>query len=350
MKKNKLLFLIFAGIFAAGILPACKKSLESDKKSEQKIQKYHCPMHTNYISDKPGNCPICGMKLVPMVDHSKEKSVASGDQSAVQITAERQQLIGVKTQKVQMRNLNKTIRAAAKVAYDPELYNAIAEYRQALQSKEKIKESSWPGAQERADALLQASSIKLHQMGFSETQIENLTDEDYKNFLVPEKNSFVWVYAQIYESEMQLARIGQKVEVSAPSVPGKKFWGEIHSIDPVLNNETRTLKVRVKVENTDGGLHPQMIVNAKIYVDLGRKLCVAQTAILRSGERTLVFIAENEGKYIPKQVRLGDETEDYAEILSGVSEDEKVVTSANFLIDSESKLQTAAEAMSEHKH
>ncbi len=386
----------FGGYWAGRLAPHRMDQTQQAGESARK-QIYHCPMHPNYTADKPGDCPICGMKLVLMdsddmqmsgdghrgqkdrkikfyrnpmhpsvtspvpakdnmgmdyvpVYEEEESLVSVEGQAAIKVNSERQQLIGVKTEAVQVRPLTKTIRASARVAYDPELYNDISEYREALQSKNNMKDSTSEDAKERTNALVRAATLKLRQAGLSESQI-NKIDKDYQsnNLLLPEKGGSVWIYAQVYESEAGLVLPGQRMDVTSTALPGEKFWGTVTSVDPIVNPETRTLKVRAEVNNTNGKLKLEMFVNAKIQVELGSKLSVPREAILNGGERQIVFVDQGNGSYEPREVRLGSETESYVEILSGVSKGEKVVSSGNFLIDSESKLKAAAQGMGSKK-
>ena len=313
--------------------------------AEKKL--YHCPMHPSYTSDKPGDCPICGMKLVP-IESEETRSGAEGPSgheghSPLQISPEREQLIGVKTGRVEVRELTKAVRASARVAYDAELYNSLFEHKAALSAKEKIKESPWPDVHERADALVRASELRLRQLGMSEDQMRNLNRDypDPTNLLLGDKSGSVWIYAQIYEFESGYVRPGQTMRVTSPALPGRSFTGLVRAVDPILNSETRSLRVRADVPNPEGWLKPEMYVNAEITIPLGRKLAVPEDAVLNTGERQIVFLAAGGGKYEPRNVQLGAEAEGYYEVLSGLSEGETVVTSANFLIDSESRLKAA---------
>ncbi len=320
---------------------ACKKPLqEPEKKSaaQKKTLFYRNPMQPNITSPTPKKDEM-GMDYVPVYAEEAAPSGVPGH-AEVRISPESGQLIGVKTGQVAYRNLKKVIRASARVAYDTELYNAISEYKAALSSREKIRESPSPDAHESANALVRGSALRLRQIGLSKAQIENL-NRDYKNptnLLLGEKGGSVWVYAQVYEYESGLSKPGQTMEVTSPALPGKKLVGIVTAVDPILNSESRSLKVRAQVPNPEGLLKPEMFVNAKIFVDLGNKLAVPAEAVLNTGERQIVFVVKGEGVYEPREVQLGQEAQDFYEVLSGLSDGEKVVTSANFLIDSESRL------------
>lgn len=399
------LILAVSSIWIIGCKRGGKHDHSQASAAETKRAKYHCPMHPTYVSDKPGECPICHMSLVPIEsDEAHEQAVqtaqadpsdkkplyyrhpmrpdvtspvpkkdemgmdyvpvykeeteqaASGvsGQAPVKLTPEREQLIGVRTAPVEKQNLAFLVRASGRVAYDPDLYNAIAEYKEAVRAQEKTKDSPWPDVHERSEALVRSSVLRLRQMGLSEGQIANLAQgpDDSTNLLLGKTGGSVWVYAQIYEYETGLVKPGQEMEVSASALAGRRLWGKVVAVDPILNAETRTLKVRAEVSNPEGLLRPEMYVDAIIHVELGRRLAVPEEAVLDTGTRQLVFVETGPGRYEPRQVELGHEAEDFREVRSGVKEGEKVVISANFLVDSESKLKAAISQSSGggHKH
>ncbi|MEQ1918153.1 MAG: efflux RND transporter periplasmic adaptor subunit [Elusimicrobiota bacterium] len=310
--------------------------------------KYQCPMHPSYTSDKPGDCPICGMSLVPMEPalagapvNDISKSAVSG-QAATVISEQKRQLIGMKSEALARRHLKFTVRASGSVASDPEMYNAIAEHHSAMVAHDNVKNSPWPDVHERAEALLRASTLRLRQLGLSEAQIAAYTGmEDVpENLLLGGAGGPVWVYAQIYEYEIASIRPGLDAEITTPAYPGRIFRGTVKTIDPNLSAETRSLRVRIEVPNPGGLLKLEMFVNAAIKADLGVVLALPEGALLDSGARKLVFVDLGEGRIEPREVRVGREADGYHELLSGVKEGEKVVTTANFLIDSESKLKS----------
>ncbi len=302
-------------------------------------QMYHCPMHPNYIADKPGKCPICGMDLVPIKEAGTPSANPIEDQAMVNITPEQEQLIGVRTGKVEKRELISLIRASGNIAHDPDLYVAIIEYQQAVTSGN--------------NSLITASSLKLRQMGLSDEQIKELPGQtmDSIDFLLGSISGTVWVYARIYEYEIGLVKVGQAVEVRTQAYPDRVFPGTVKSIDPILDKNTRTLRARVEVPNPEGLLKHEMYVDANIKVNLGISLALPEESILDSGTRQMVFVKIGPGKYEPREVKLGQRAQGYREVISGVTEGEEVVTSGNFLIDSESKLKSATQNMgSGHKH
>lgn len=381
MNAKKLILLVAALVLlGAGTAAVIHYRAHRGGSAAQQKEVYNCPMHPNYTSDRPGDCPICGMHLVkkepevmtataverkikffrspmnpgvtskvPMKDEMgmdyvpvyESEGVEVGGRAPINIGAGKTQLIGVKTAAAAYRELTHNILSAGKVAYDPELYQAISEYREALIAAEKVKNSTWPDVIERAGALAAASRLRLRQMGLSQEQIQALGNADgaQTNLLLPGEKA--WIYAQIYEYEAGLVKAGQQIEASAVAYPGKTFYGTVKAVDSIVSSETRTLKLRAEVENPDAMLKPDMYVDVKIKVALGSRLSVPFNAIVNTGVRKLVFVAKGEGSFEPREVKTGEEAGDYMEILSGVKAGEKVVTSANFLIDSESRMKSS---------
>jgi membrane fusion protein, copper/silver efflux system len=153
--------------------------------------------------------------------------------------------------------------------------------------------------------------------------------------------SLVWMWAEFYENELSMLQVGQKLAITAKSYPGENFDGTIALIDPFINETKRTAKVRIDIPNTDFKLRPGMYVNAELAMDMGEALTIPVSAIMPTGERNVVFIDKGEGKLEPRIVQLGAKYGDIYEVQSGLQEGERVVSSANFLIDAESKVQGA---------
>ncbi len=348
---------------------------------------YQCSMHPQIVSDHPDVCPICGMKLQRVDDaepagdpdrilfyrHPMRPDVTSPTpakdemgmdyipvrardveheaggvpgHAAFTLSPARQQLIGVTHGTVERRELALEIRAAGRVAYDPELYQAIVEYREALRARASIAGSHLPEAQRGADAIVAGAALRLRQRGFSEAQVHAISphDADPTELLLPGKA--VWVYAQVYEYEADLVHPGQRVVVTVPSLPGVRYDAEVAAVDPILNAATRSVRVRARVATPDARLRPETYVTATIAIPLGRPLAVPRDAILDTGDRRIAFVVSGEGRFEPRAVEVGRGTHDYYEVLSGLAEGEQVVTSANFLIDSESRFRAALAAFS----
>jgi membrane fusion protein, copper/silver efflux system len=354
---------------------------------------YQCSMHPQIVSDQPGKCPICGMHL-NLVDDARRTATAeqappaeprrplfyrhpmradvtsptpakdemgmdyvpiyaedlSTSEGAVAgrapftLSTERQQLIGVTRETVEARDLERTIRAVGRVAYDPELYQAIIEYREALSARARLQASRWHEAHEGADSIVHAAALRLRQRGVTEDQLRVLAPEgrDPTNLLLPGKT--VWVYAQVYEYEVDLVRPGQTVTITAPAKPNATYTARVVAVDPILDPATRTARVRMLVPTPDADLRPETFVDATIQVALGHELAVPKTAVLDTGTHRLVFVVQGEGRFAPRSVELGREAGGYYEVRAGLTAGEQVVTSANFLIDSESRFRAALAA------
>ena len=153
--------------------------------------------------------------------------------------------------------------------------------------------------------------------------------------------SNVWVWADFYENELSLLQQGQKVSVTAKSFPDEKFEGVIALINPFLDEMKRTSKVRIDIANPDFKLRPGMYADVELGVDMGEGLSIPVSAIMPTGTREIVFVDKGEGKLEARAVKLGGKSGEFYEVKQGLKEGERVVASANFLIDAESKVQGA---------
>ena len=153
--------------------------------------------------------------------------------------------------------------------------------------------------------------------------------------------SVVWVWAEFYQDELPMLKKGLPMVVTTSSYPGEEFKGKISVIDPFMNDASRTGRVRIDVENPDMKLRPDMYVNVNLTMDMGEGPAVPASAVLPTGERNIVFVDKGEGKLEPRFIEVGRKYGDSYELKSGVKEGERVVTSANFLIDAEAKVQGA---------
>lgn len=427
----------------------------------EKTARYHCPMHPSMVADRPGDCPICGMRMVPMEDGStvgteapapapqtlpkkviyrstmnpNEVSDSPGKDSmgmemepveveqgpstaakveglaGVRINSRKQQLIGVRTDVVKRAPFTRTIRALGLVTadetrlhqvhtkiegwietlhinatgekvregqplltiYSPELLATQDEYLLALRTRVPPAEEQLPDAVARANALVESSRRRLLLFDLSSAQIEELERtgqatrtvtlhapvsgyvtrrgvtqgekiDPSTTLLEIADLSRVWVIASIYEYEVPFVRLGQSADVTLSYLPGQAYRGKVTLIYPVLESATRTVQVRVELPNPDLALKPDMYAQVEIQGDLGERLGVPESAILSSGTRNVVFVAQGDGYFEPREVRLGLRLQDSVEVLEGLAEGESVVTSGNFFIDSESKLKAALEA------
>lgn len=161
--------------------------------------------------------------------------------------------------------------------------------------------------------------------------------------------SEVWIYADIYENDIPLIKVGQMAAIKSSSLPGQTYQARVKYIFPYLNADTRTNRVRFELANPGYRLKPKMFVDAEIQVDYGQRLVIPGRAVLDAGEKKIVFVDRGNGYFDPREVVLGIRADDFSEVLSGVKEGDKVVTSANFLVDSESRLKSALEGFGKGK-
>lgn len=322
------LILSSAGIFSC--------SHDHGSKGDQNVI-YQCPMHPAYTSDKPGNCPICGMALVLVkkIDEPESMKMDTDTRTQVMIGREKQEQIGVKTAVVVKGRAVSTVRAVGRVAFDPDLLVAEREFIEAAKIGDKN--------------IADAARRRLEIMGLGKAQIEELArskkpDED----LTLPKNK-AWIYATIYEQELPIVKVGSVAAIELPdgTVVGD---GIIRSVDSILDPATRSARARIEINNSGGALRPNMFVNAKIKIDIGERLLVPKSAVIDSGKRKLVFVVHNGEHFSPTEIKLGAELENDYVVESGLEENNVVATNALFLIDSESQLKATLNEAGGHKH
>ncbi len=254
--------------------------------------------------------------------------------------------------------------------YSPELLATEQEYLLALKGKSSLGASPIQEVAAGADSLLEAARRRLSLWDVSEDQINELekTGQAKRELVlyspiaghVTERKAFpnqyvtpdldlytvvdhssVWVYADIYESEIGFVQVGQDATLTFDAYPGAVFSGKVSYLWPHLDMQTRTLKVRMDFLNPDLKLKPEMYAHLELNIPLGRRLVVPDSAVFDSGTRQLVFVEKGRGLYEPRDVKLGVRTDGYVEVLHGVNARETVASSATFLIDSESQLRAA---------
>jgi Cu(I)/Ag(I) efflux system membrane fusion protein len=365
---------------------------------------YHCPMHPSYTSDKPGDCPICNMKLEPVPTSAMSHEGHAGDVpglAPVQIAANRVQLIGVRTaivargalgegsplvgfvapdesrlQRVQLRvagwvrdvQVNRTGEQVAAgqpmlSIYSPELYQSEQEYLITLGAQ------GAPGAHE--SGAHQAAHARLKLLGLPEDEIARLDRERTPSSQIAlrspvtgtvlERNvvdgqyvgadtplftvadlSRVWVLVDLYEMDLGRVKVGDRARFRADGLPGRTFEAAIDFIYPTVSSETRTLKARLSLANGDGLLRPGMYGQVDVQSRRGgSSLVVPAEAVVNTGDMSYVFLARGEGHFEPRRVWTGSGDGDRITVLRGLAEGDTVVASASFLIDSESRLKAA---------
>ncbi len=251
--------------------------------------------------------------------------------------------------------------------YSPDLLATQQEYLLAVKSREQLKNSPIQSISQNGDGLVSSARQRLMLFGVKESQIAELEKAgkptirlpiytplsgiviekmvqqgQYVNVGDPLFNiadlSRVWVEIEIYENEFPNIRIGQAVEIRSQSYPGKPFSGRVAFIYPFLDPKTRTVKARVEMPNPGLKLKPDMFVNAIIKIGLGKAIVVPVTAVMDSGKRQTVWVESQPGMFEPREVQVGQRTDDKVQILSGLNTGDKVAVSGSYLIDSESQL------------
>lgn len=326
-------------------------------KKEKKILFWTDPMIPGYKADKPGKSPM-GMDLVPVYEEETVAQSAQTPQGYAQImlSPQKQQLIGIKTATAGKRKLIKTIRTVGTIAHDPELYQAQTEYIQAIQAFERAEGSGIPEIADQSRRLVESTRIRLRHMGLNDDLISEIAawKEAERSLLFTTPGEPVWVYAPVYEYELPLIRVGQEIRAEVPSVSNETFQGTIRAVDSMVDQATRTTRVRAQLKDPEGRLKPDMYVNVSLDVDLGETPAIPEEAVFDTGTKKIVFVDKGQGVFEPRDITVGARAEGYYELKSGIQEGEVVVTSGNFLIDSESRLKAALEGMSEpgggHQH
>jgi Cu(I)/Ag(I) efflux system membrane fusion protein len=421
--------------------------------------KYHCPMHPSYVSDRPGDCPICGMKLVasehptaptaaggasgprkpvyyrsPM-DPSVRSEVPTKDamgmdlvpvypeelasgssavagRAVITLTPERRQLLGIRSQEVRQGRVDRTIRTVGRIApderrvhhihmkfegyvehlyvdfvgklvkqgepllsiYSPELVATQQEYLLALRAQRQLAASNIGSVAQGGVDLLEAARDRLRLWDIREEDIAELerTGNVRRSLnlyaegsgYVMQKNvvhgmrvmpsdtlfdiadlSRLWVLADIYESDLPSIGLGMPAEMTVPYLPDKTWRGPVTNIAPTVEEKTRTVKVRIEVDNQADALKPDMFGDVFLRVDGGTGLIVPESAVIDSGDRKLVFLDHPDGRLEPREVQLGAKLPSGFLVLKGLSQGDRVVTAANFLLDSESSLKAALSSM-----
>jgi RND family efflux transporter MFP subunit len=420
------LLVVIAAAFAGGYIYKAVKggTAGTAEKGGRKVLYWVDPMHPAYKSDKPGIAPDCGMKLEPVYADGGAAVASAGanrihaddlstmEVGTVRITPEKQQLIGVKYEQVEVGGGSRTIRAVGKVAidetrighvhtkvegwidkvfvdftgklvrkgqplltiYSPDMLASERELLLAAKAKTIMRNSALPSGFDQSESLLQATRRRLELWDLSEAQIDQVlrTGEPIKNITVyspmtgyiadrkafpqvkvmPDTDLYtivdlsrVWIMADVFEYEAPNIRVGETARVSLQALPGKSFSARIDYLQPEVDPMTRTLKVRLNMDNPGVMLKPGMYADVEFRVNIPSKLTVPADAVLNAGERKTVFVDRGNGYFEPRQVKTGEREGDRIQILSGLNGGERIVTSGNFLIDSESQMKAAASGM-----
>lgn len=370
---------------------------------------YTCSMHPFIIRDAPGSCPICGMALTPVKPGAggadeegiridpitlqnmgvrTEKAVMRTLQRTVRtnglvaVADDRQYAVTTKIEgwvdRLHVNQIGQPVKKGQPLLeiYSPDLVATQQEYLLAAANRRRLADSPYPEIVAGADRMLEASRTRLRFWDIGEEQLRTLerTGQVRKTLMltsdhagiVTEKKvltgarvmageevlriadlSTVWINADLYEYEIPWVKVGQPVLVELPLAGGKTIDGRIAYIYPVLESESRTIKARIEVANPGLELKPAMYAQVNITTgSSGEGLVVPANAVLNSGKGQTVFVAQGEGRFIPRRVTTGlRDDEGFVQILSGLSESEAVVVSAQFMLDSESRLREALDKM-----
>lgn len=400
---------------AGGDTAAAASARESGKPADGNKRLWTCGMHPQVIQDHPGDCPICHMKLTPLVtgNDAGESSAGAGagTAGAVVIDPAVVQNMGVRTAVVTEGPLQQTVRATAILAepepgrrdinlrvsgwiqtlyantdgmavkkgdplfdlYSPDLRLAIEELITARKSADRTGQEAGGSLGQTSAALIAASELRLQTLGLSAEQIAELGGMEHApavvTFLSPidghvvEKamvyngsavmagqlvlrladRSTMWFEARVPEGSIGRVRVGQRAVARVNALPGQTFEGEVVFVHPHLDEMTRTALVRMAMPNPDGVLRSAMYAIADIDVGSADSVTlIPREAVIDTGEKQLVFVSTGKGRFEPRNVAIGLSGEQgLVEVRSGLKAGESVVSSGQFLIDSESRLREA---------
>jgi membrane fusion protein, copper/silver efflux system len=409
---NGVRWAMFAGLLVLAALSFggyfFSRSTNRTSTQSTKATLYHCPMHPSYTSDKPGECPICGMALEPVRLETGASADPTGDVpglTSVQLDPDRIQMIGVRHARVERRShggqldlvgflapdesrvhrvqlrvagwvqqlfVSRTgefVRAGAPLLsiYSPELYQSEREYLIEIAAHDAGSMSHGPNE-------MVAGRQRLRLLGVPDVEVERLererepatnvvirapvsgtvlersvaagqyVDAETPLFTITDL-SRLWVLADLYEMDFARAHPGDRAVFMADALPGRAYDGRVEFVYPTVSSETRTLKLRVPLANAGGVLRPGMYGRVRLIGRESSALAVPAEAIVNTGEQDYVFLARAGGRFEPRRVRTGTRDGEWIEILGGVAEGDTVVASASFLIDSESRLKAAIAGM-----
>lgn len=411
-----LLSFIIAGAFLAGSLYHSHAFAGESLSAARKILFYVDPMHPAYRSAKPGTAPDCGMRLEPV--YAGDAMAAAGGSreesshlpNAVNISAEKQQRIGVQVSAVEKTSGTHWLRLLARVAPDetkiyrlvagmdgvtrqisgvttgsqvskdqwlatfsaPELRAPIQGYLISLDVVDRQKEggAQAPSQIRAADEGVRQALDRLLNMGISNAQVEEVTrtretptdlvitapaagivlgrslsvgqrfDKGAEWFRIADLSK-VWILADVFEKDAQYIRPGQMARVTL-AAGGPAMSAKVSDILPQFDPASRTFKVRLEMDNPGLALRPDMFVDVALAIVLPASVAVPVDAVLDSGLKKTVFVDRGAGYFEPRQVETGWRFDDRVEIVRGLDPGERIVTAANFFLDSETRMQQAA--------
>ncbi len=361
---------------------------------------YFCPMHPSYRSSLPGNCPICNMALVrePKAGEASTANLPRG-RAEVRIDAAARERIGLATSVVERKPFARKVRAAGRVDADERALSVVSlrfggwieslrvaatgdrvhagDVLASVYAPELLEaERTYLAARKSlpdGDAVARAARDRLLLSGLTEEQIRDLESRSEaprtteilartsgvvtrrdavqgKRFEAGETLfeiadlSTVWVTAEVYEEELPLLRAGMPASIEVAGAQTRALDGTVDAILPTISETTRTARVRIVVANPDGTLRPGAFATVALAADLGEQVQVDVDAVLDTGTRQIAYVETAEGRFEPREVRLGARAAGRAVVLSGLVPGERVVSHATFLVDSESRLRSAVSA------
>ena len=369
--------------------------------------KYVCPMHAHIISDVPSTCPICGMNL------EKVELSGGGKEIQIEVSGGMQQALALKVARVEKDTLWKFVQTVGQVDYDesqinhlharvngwiekltitsvgdkitkgqllyeiysPELINAQDDF---LLAQDTLKRA---GNDESYKDLVRKAGLRLELLGFQPQQIKALAKSKKTQYRVPfyaqhdgivkalnvrdgmyiqpetevmsvVDLSRVWVIADVFENEQSWLAVGQKAEISIPAMGIKDIEGKIDYIYPELDPVTRSLRVRIVVQNSEIELRPNTLAKIGIFGGPNENvLVIPQEALIQTGKENRVIVKLEDNSFTARKVTVGMLSQGKAEIKEGLAENERVVTSGQFLLDSEASLKGSLMRLSSgHQH
>ncbi|HFQ5224944.1 TPA: efflux RND transporter periplasmic adaptor subunit [Vibrio vulnificus] len=359
----------------------------TDNKASNEPLYWVAPMDPNYKRDKPGKSPM-GMDLIPV--YADDLAGANDKPGTVKIDPSVENNLGVKTAAVELAKLSPRIETVGYIAFDEsqlwqtnvrvsgwveKLYiNAVGEQVKkgdvlfTLYSPELVKaqEELLNAKHTGRDGLVKGATERLLSLGVDREQInqvirrgkasQTIEIKALANGVIASLNireggylspaqavisagplNEVWVDAEVFERQAHWLTNGSQASMTLDALPGKAWQGEVDYVYPILDPKTRTLRMRLKFANPNGELKPNMFANITLQpVSDSEVLTVPKSSVIRSGGMTRVVLAEGEGKYRSARIETGREADDKVEVLQGLNQGDRIVTSAHFMLDSES--------------
>ncbi|HVP63891.1 MAG TPA: efflux RND transporter periplasmic adaptor subunit [candidate division Zixibacteria bacterium] len=383
--------------------PQAKATLAQS--SGRKVLYWYDPMHPTYKSDKPGIAPDCGMDLVPMYEGQggvengmikvpperqrvlgvRTAQVAESNVSRTLRTSgvvvpdeSRISHVHVKTpgwiENVYVDFVGQMVKQGQPLftVYSPDLVASQEEYLIAKRGQQSLGNSPYKDVAQNSQSLLESARRRLELWDMSAEQIHKLDQtgevsrtiticSPHSGFVTDRKAfphtsidgnteiytlvdlSRVWVMADIYESELPYVKVGQHAAIKLSYVPGKEFAGRVTYSYPTLDPQTHTAKMRIDVPNLGLLLKPNMFADVELQINYGKHLVVPEGAVLNSGTMQTVFVVHEDGKFEPREVTVGPTVDGQTIIEFGLEKGETIVTSGNFLLDSESRMKSGSQ-------